>query len=267
MYISEPDSLETHFLHSHLPTGLLCSRKNSEFLGLFVSFSVCFSGSSNTRLCLFSHFNLAVMWLTFSFSALHQMWSNRSVTQRSPTPWRSWRWWRRSAWRCRSSEKTSTSSSSGSPPPSPTAPWLRWSVSPWLNQSELFQLLLGGQLKIFQIIYFWGLWKIFAGDAYRRNRIWKTNLSFNKKKPEWKINMSLKTRLNTQKWNRAKNNQDLKSSNNHQSHKSLWSTPEAVSWDAVCSVSNTANLINSCFISWSTETCVQCLNWENEPLW
>lgn len=200
MYISEPESLETHFLHSDLPSDLLCSRKNSEFLGLFVSFSVCFSWSSNTRLCLFSHFNLAVMWLTFSFSALHQMWSNRSVTQRSPTPWRSWRWWRRSAWRCRSSEKTSTSSSSGSPPPSPTAPWLRWSVSRWLNQVWVISAPVRRTTQntpdnLF-LRFMENLWRS-AGDAYRRNHVWKTNLSFNKKKPEWKISMSLKTRLNT----------------------------------------------------------------------
>lgn len=38
----------------------------------------------------------------------------------------------------------------------------RW-VDDW-TRSELFQLLLGGQLRIFQIIYFWGLWKIFGGQ-------------------------------------------------------------------------------------------------------
>lgn len=55
-----------------------------------------------------------------------QTWFGRSVTRRSPTLWRSWMWWRRSAWRSRSSETTSIWSSSSSLQPSRTALWPLW---------------------------------------------------------------------------------------------------------------------------------------------
>lgn len=57
------------------------------------------------------------------------MWFDQSGTQRSPTPWRSWRWWRRNVWRSRSSERTSTLSLSSFLQPSLTALWQLWSVS------------------------------------------------------------------------------------------------------------------------------------------
>lgn len=84
-----------------------------------------------------SHLLLLTFYFNGSFSkrwqilfpVLYQMWFDRSGTRRSPTPWRSWTWWRRNVWRSGSSERTSTSSLSSSPRPSLTALWLLWSVS------------------------------------------------------------------------------------------------------------------------------------------